>query len=179
MRQGRADLAARELDEAARVERRDSPDGALKIARGFVTIRAGETENGWSQVRDGVLMLGKGVPAWLRAVVEGRAMGLTEKELQRAAKELTTAMSAAPTVGDIIAALAVLNRREVRDDKRLAAEGVKAIRRWLGKGADCPLTPAEFQTIAETLARAEAFDLLGTYAKAAGRRDPSEPLYDF
>lgn len=99
MRQGRADLAARELDEAARAERRDGPDGALKLARGFVAIRAGKTEDGWSQVHDGVLMLGNGVPAWLRAVVEGRAMGLTEKELQPAVKELTTAMSAAPTGG--------------------------------------------------------------------------------
>jgi hypothetical protein len=58
------------------------------------------------------------------------------------------------------------------------AEDLKA-ERFKEAVADCPLTPAEFQTIAETLARAEAFDLLGTYAKAAGRRDPSEPLYDF
>ena len=106
-------------------------------------------------------------------------MGLTEKELQPASKELTKALSAAPTGGEIVAALAVLNRREFRDDKRLSAEGLKTIRRWLAKGAACPLSPAEFQTVAETFEKVEAYDLLGDYAKAAASRDPGEPLYGF
>ena len=73
----------------------------------------------------------------------------------------------------------MLNRREFRDDKRLIAEGLKTIRRWLAKGAACPLSPAEFQTVAETFEKVEAFDLLGDYAKAAASRDPGEPLYEF
>jgi hypothetical protein len=123
--------------------------------------------------------MGGGVPAWLRAVLEGRAMGLTEKELQPASKELTKALSAAPTSGEIVAALSALNRREFRDDKRLSAEGLKTIRRWLAKGAACPLSPAEFQTVAETFEKFEVYDLLGDYAKAAASRDPGEPLYEF
>jgi hypothetical protein len=179
MRQGRTDLAMKELDAAALHQRRDNPDAALTIARGLVAVKADQSEEGWSLVRDGVLSLGGGVPAWLRAVLEGRAMGLTEKELQPASKELTKALSSAPTGGEIVAALAALNRREFRDDKRLSAEGLKAIRRWLAKGAACPLSAAEFQTVAETFERIEAYDLLGDYAKAAASRDPGEPLYEF
>jgi tetratricopeptide (TPR) repeat protein len=179
MRQGRTDLAMKELDAAALHQRRDSPDAALTIARGLVAVKSGQSENGWPLVRDGVASLGGGVPAWLRAVLEGRAMGLTEKELQPASKELTKALSAAPTGGEIVAALAALNRREFRDDKRLSAEGLKTIRRWLAKGAACPLSAAEFQTVAETFEKFEAYDLLGDYARAAASRDPGEPLYEF
>ena len=62
MRQGRADLAMKELDAAALHQRRDTPDGALTIARGLVAVKAGQSENGWSLVRDGVVSLGGGVP---------------------------------------------------------------------------------------------------------------------
>src|SRR4051812_25056090 len=184
MREGRADLAVKELDVAASHERRDSPDGALTIARGLAAVRAGQPEKGWPLVRDGALLLGGGVAGWLRALLEGRAMGLSEKELPMPRKELTAAMSvkpASPTPGgaEIVAALAVLNRREFRDDKRLSADGLKAVRRWLAQGAATPLSAAEFQTVAETFERIEAFDLLADYADAGARRDPGEPLYDF
>ena len=181
MREGRADLAVKELDEAMRHERRDSPDGALAIARGLAAVRAGQPEKGWPLVRNGALLLGGGVAGWLRAVLEGRAMGFTEKELQMPRKELTAAQSAksAPSGAEIIAALAVLNRREFRDDKRLSADALKAIRRWLAQGAAAPLSAAEFQTVAETFERVEAFDLLADYASAGTRRDPGEPLYGF
>ena len=62
MRQGRADLAMKELDAAALHQRRDNPDGALTIARGLVAVRAGQPEKGWSLVRDGVCCWAEGFP---------------------------------------------------------------------------------------------------------------------
>ena len=59
MRQGRTDLAMKELDAAALHQRRDNPDAALTIARGLVAVKAGQSENGWSLVRDGVASAGR------------------------------------------------------------------------------------------------------------------------
>jgi hypothetical protein len=179
LREGRADLAGKALDEAARRERRDAPDGALAIARGLVAVRAGRTEDGWAGVRAGVERLGGGVAGWLRAVLEARAMGFSDQEIQVPRRELTAALRESPTPEAVIAALAVLNRREFRDNQKLSAEGLKRIRRWLAQGSACAFSSAEFQTLAEIFERFEAFDLLASYAGAATAREPDEPLYEF
>jgi hypothetical protein len=75
--------------------------------------------------------------------------------------------------------LTVLNRREVRDNRTLAAEGLAMTRRWLEKGRGCAVTSAEFQTVAPLLERLGAVDLLASYARSAADREPDEPLYEF
>jgi tetratricopeptide (TPR) repeat protein len=179
LREGRADLAGRELEEAARRERRTAPESTLTIARGLVAVRAGRLDEGWAGVRNGVEQLGGGVPGWLRALFEARAMGFTDQELKALRRDLTAAMRADPTPPAIIAALGLLNRREFRDIPKLPADGLKLIRRWLDKGSDCAFSTAEFQTGAEIFERLEAFELLMKYATAALARAPDEPLYEF
>ncbi|HEY0553971.1 MAG TPA: hypothetical protein VGG20_06860 [Thermoanaerobaculia bacterium] len=179
MRDGRPDLAGKALDEAARRERRDAPDGALTLARGLVAVGAGAAEQGWAEVRAGVARLGDGVAGWLRAILEGRAMGFKAKDLQGLRRDLDAVLRSPPDSAAIVAALTVLNRREVRDDRTLVAEGLAMIRRWLDKGRDCAFTSAEFQTVAPLLERLGAFDLLAAYAGSAAAREPDELLYDF
>jgi tetratricopeptide (TPR) repeat protein len=179
LREGRADLAGKELAEAARHERHDAPDGALMIVRGLVAVHMGRTDEGWADVRAGVARLGGGVAGWLRAVLEAHALGFQNKDIKPASKELSVAPSVAPTAPALIAVLGVLNRREFRDDKKLSDNGLKAIRPWLKRGADCVLSDAEFQTVAETFERLQAFDLLNAYAEAAIRRGGGQPLAEF
>jgi tetratricopeptide (TPR) repeat protein len=177
--EGRVDLAGKELAQAARHERRDAPDGALMIVRGLVAVRAGRLEEGWADVRAGVARLGGGVPGWLRAVLEAQALGFQNKDIKPATGELTSAQSADPTTSAVVAALGVLNRREFREDRKLSADGLKAIRHWLKRGAGCALSDAEFQTVAETLERLKAFDLLRAYAEGVFRRGSGRSLAEF
>jgi hypothetical protein len=53
------------------------------------------------------------------------------------------------------------------------------LRAWLLQGADFDWPDEEFQALAEALARFEAFDLLQDYARAARRRDPTNPAWRF
>jgi tetratricopeptide (TPR) repeat protein len=180
LREGRADLAGKELEDAARHERRDAPDGVLMIVRGLLAVHMGRTEEGWADVRAGVARLGGGVAGWLRAVLEAHALGFQNKDIKPAGKELSTVQSVAPTAPALIAVLGVLNRREFREGTKLSDNGLKAIRPWLKRGADCVLSDAEFQTVAETFDRLQAFDLLSAYAEAAIRRGGGgQPLAEF
>lgn len=179
LREGRADLAGKELAEAARHQHRDAPDGALMIVRGLVAVHAGRSEEGWADVDAGVARLGGGVAGWLRVLLEAQALGFQSKDLSPATRQLSAAQSAAPTAAALIAAVGVLNRREFRENAKLSGSGLKAIRPWLKRGADCALSDAEFQTVGETLERLQAFDLLGSYAGAALRQGSGRPLAEF
>jgi len=131
-------------------------------------------------VRAGVARLGGGVAGWLRAVLEAHALGFQNKDIKPAGKELSAVQSVAPTAPALIAVLGVLNRREFREGTKLSDNGLKAIRPWLKRGADCVLSDAEFQTVAETFDRLQAFDLLSAYAEAAIRRGGGgQPLAEF
>jgi tetratricopeptide (TPR) repeat protein len=179
LREGRVDLAEKELAEAARYQRRNAPDGDLMIIRGLVAVNAGRSEEGWAEVGAGVARLGGGVAGWLRVILEAQALGLQNKDIKMATKELSAAQSAAPTAAALIAAVGVLNRREFRDNKKLTDSGLKAIRPWLKRGADCVLSDAEFQAVGETFERLKAFDLLGSYAGTALQQSGDRPLAEF
>src|SRR5271166_247272 len=71
------------------------------------------------------------------------------------------------------------NRPEAVENKRVVAGLLPGLRAWLLQAAAFNWSEAEFQAVAETLARFDAFDLLQEYARAARRRDPANPAWRF
>ena len=53
------------------------------------------------------------------------------------------------------------------------------MRAWLLQAAVIDWLPAEFQALAEILARFDAFDVLAEYARTARRREPGNPIWRF
>jgi hypothetical protein len=56
---------------------------------------------------------------------------------------------------------------------------LRRIEVWLLRGCGLPWSSSEFQTIAASLHRLEAFDILRAYAQAALERDPADPAARF
>jgi hypothetical protein len=53
------------------------------------------------------------------------------------------------------------------------------IREWLLKGSSLAWSAAEFHPIAEMFKRADAYDLLGDYAKPERQREPEDPTWRY
>lgn len=182
MRSGRADLAWKDLASAAAWERPDAPDGLLRIGRGLVGLRLGQGAEALERIREGAGLLGGKVAGWFRAALEAHLMGGADSETRMPLQELAAAQkggaASKPEVmaPEVMAVVAALGRREVRENRRTASAALSWVEAWLKKARGFDWSPAEFQAIAETLHRLEAFDLLGVYAGDAIRRHPDEPV---
>ncbi len=176
MAEARPDLANKALAEAVQ---RSPNDGALTLVRGLVGLRDGTPDEAKALVAQGVERLGGGVAGWLRAVLEGQAMRLTAQETKPLQQGLAAAQTPPPRREDIVAAVTVLNRQDLRQTVARGGTVLKPVYRWLEKGRSCPFSAAEFQTLAAAFERMARYDLLGPYARAAAAREPGEPLYEF
>jgi hypothetical protein len=78
-----------------------------------------------------------------------------------------------------MAVISALGQPEGVENKRVVVGLMLGMRAWLTQAATLDWGPAEFQALAETLARFDAFDLLGEYARAARRREPTNPTARF
>jgi tetratricopeptide (TPR) repeat protein len=179
MRSSRADLASKELAEAAEWERPDAPSGPLRIAQGLVSQRLNPGPDSDRRLREGIRLAGDGVVGRLRAALEARWMGWPDKGLAPLVKDLKAALKGEPDKDQVLAVIGVLGQREVRGTKGTATQVLAWIGDWLAKGAACPWSLAEFQSIAETLDGLKAFGILTTFARHARHRDVEEPVYRF
>ena len=68
---------------------------------------------------------------------------------------------------------------EARASKKVVAGLIFRIRGWLLKGSSLAWSAAEFHPIAEMFKQADAYDLLGDYAKSASRREPEDPTWRY
>ena len=170
MRAKRPDLAMKGLGEAAEWERPDAPSAALRITRGLVERRTASAEQGEATVREGVALMGGGVPGWFRARLEA---DLTRRpgEIGWLHKELALAWETPPSAEAILAVVSALNQPDVGETKRAVDTLVLTMRPWLEQGAGIDWKPAEFLTVAEMLAKFREFGLLRRYAQTARRRD--------
>jgi hypothetical protein len=84
-----------------------------------------------------------------------------------------------PTREAVMAVVATLAQPDAAEHRKAVASLLLGMRGWLEQAVDFDWPPAEFQAVAETLARFEAFDLLHDYARAARRRDPTNPAWRF
>jgi hypothetical protein len=172
MRAKRPDLALKGLAEAAEWERAEAPSAPLRIARALVERRTGAADQAEAKLREGVALAGGGVASWFRARLEADLMKAGD-EVGWLQQELVRALETAPTADAIMAIVAAMGQPEAGDNKKAVASLLRGLRAWLQQGAAIDWKPAEFQAIAEMLARFEAYDLLRDYAKAARQRDPA------
>jgi hypothetical protein len=177
-RSKRADLAWKELANAAEWERPDAPSGRLCVNQGLVAWELGNAADAEARLRRGVELAGGGVVGWLCASVEharmkgGAASGaVLREELVRAQK------AAAPAKEDIMAAALAINDGDVTGAKKEMAALVFRIRGWLLQGASLVWSAAEIHPVCEMLRLAGAYDLLADYARLALLRTPDDPTW--
>jgi len=178
MRAKRPDLATKALTDAAAWERADRPSAPLRIAHALVELQTGAADRAEARLREGVALAGGGVAGWFRARLEADLMKVGG-ETRWLHRELVRGCETPPTPDAIMAIVSALGQPEVGENKRAVASLLLGMRPWLQRGAAIDWKPAEFQAVAEMLARFEAFDLLRDYARGASRRDPEDPAWRF
>lgn len=184
MRAKRADLAIKALSEAAEWERADKPNAQLRIVRALVELQspasdqAGVVDHAEARLREGIALAGGGVAGWFRTRLEadllkaGGRTGLVQQELARARET-------PPSTDEIMAIVGALGQQEAGENKKAVAALLTAMQTWLQQGAALAWQPAEFQAVAEMLARFEMYGLLVDYAQAARQRDPANAIWRF
>jgi cellulose synthase operon protein C len=175
IRSRRTDLAWKGLAEATEWERSGAPSFLLQINQGLVGLELGQKPDAEALLRQGVELAGGGVPGWFRASLEHALMNAGAASAALLREELTQAQqAAAPTKEGIQAVVSAMSCKEARESEKAAAGLIFRIRGWLLKGSVLAWSAAEFHPIAEMFGRVNAYDLLGDYAKAAGRREPNK-----
>jgi cellulose synthase operon protein C len=175
LRSKRADLASKELAGAAEWERPGALNSSLRINQGLLGLECGHMADAEERLRQGVDLAGGGVPGWLCASLEHALMNAGEASARLLREELTRAQKTEPpTKEGIRSIVSAMSGREARESKKAAGGLIFRIRGWLLKGSVLAWSAAEFHPIAEMFGRVNAYDVLGEYAKAAGRRDPAE-----
>ena len=155
------------------------PAPLLRIARGLVSSAAGQGAQAEEWLREGVELAGGGVAGWFRAVLEGELMNAAGGDAGLLRQELARARETPPTKEAVMAIVSALGQPEAGENKRAVSGLLLGMRAWLLQAAAFDWLPAEFQALAETLARFDAFDLLAEYARAARRREPANPIWRF
>jgi cellulose synthase operon protein C len=175
IRSRRADLASKGLAEAMEWERPGAPSFLLQINQGLIGLELGQKPDAEAVLRRGVEAAGGGVPGWFRASLEHALMNAGAASAALLREELTQAQqSAAPTKEEIQSVVSAISCKEARESEKAAGGLIFRIRGWLLKGSVLAWSAAEFHPIAEMFGRVNAYDLLGEYAKAGGRRDPNK-----
>lgn len=180
IRSKRADLAWKELAEAAEWERPGAPSFLLHINQGLVGRELGQEPDAEARLRQGVELAGGGVAGWFRASLEHALMSAGKATAALLREELTQAQqAAAPTKEAIQSIVSAMSSTEAHESKNAAGALIFRIRSWLLKGSGLAWSAAEFHPIAEMFGRVDANDLLSDYAKAGSRRDPDDDTWDY
>jgi cellulose synthase operon protein C len=177
-RSKRADLAWKELANAAEWERPDAPSGRLCINQGLVAWELGNAADAEARLRRGVELAGGGVVGWFCASVEhaqmkaGAASGVVlREELVRAQKAV------APAKEEILLAALAISDWEITEARKDLAPLVFRIHGWLLQGASLAWSAAEIHPVYEMLRLAGAYDLLADYARLALLRTPDDSTW--
>ena len=174
-RSKRADLAWRELADAAEWERPDAPSARLCVNQGLVAWELGDAADAEARLRRGVELAGGGVVGWFCASVEharmkaGAASGaVLRAELVRAQK------AAAPSKQEILSVALAVSDGEITEARKEIAPLLFRIRGWLLQGASLAWPAAEIHPVCAMLRLADAYDLLADYARLALLRTPDD-----
>jgi tetratricopeptide (TPR) repeat protein len=177
-RSKRADLAWKELANAAEWERPDAPSGRLCVNQGLVAWELGNAADAEARLRRGVELAGGGVVGWFFASVEharmkgGAASGaVLREELVRAQKTV------APAKEEILSTALAISDGEIIGARKEIAPLVFRIRGWLLQAASLAWSSAEIHPVCEMLRLAGAYDLLADYARLALLRTPDDPTW--
>ncbi len=180
MRANRADLALKELTEAAEWERSGCPDPLLGICRAMVLGRLATKAGDEGQLEAAVKSAGAGVSGWFRVMLETKFMGYPVREAQPMLRKLSEATKVRPLVKeDVLATVSLLGHQEVRTHKLTRELALSWIEPWLSEAGRCEWSLEEFQTIAEILQEVGGFKALAVLARHALKSAPEQPAYRF
>jgi len=177
-RSKRADLAWKELANAAEWERPDAPSARLCVNQGLVAWELGNAADAEARLRRGVELAGGGVVGWFCASVEHARMkgGAASGAVLRA--ELVRAQKAvAPSKEEILSVALGMSDGEITEASKEIAPLVFRIRGWLLQGASLAWSAAEIHPVCEMLRLAGAYDLLADYARLALLRTPDDATW--
>lgn len=178
-RSKRADLAWKELAEAATWERASAPSFLLRINQGLVGRALGQ-EDAEARLLQGVELAGGGVAGWFRASLEHALLLSGDANAAQLRQELAQAeREQAPTKEAILAIVSALSGEEVRESKNAIQALVSRMRGWLSKASGLAWCAAEFHPIAEMFGWVDAYDLLDDYARLAGQREPGDTTWRY
>ena len=177
-RSKRIDLAAKELANAAEWERPGVPSFLLRINQGLVGRELGQ-QAAEAILRQGVELAGGGVAGWFRASLENALMNGGEANATLLRQELFRLAQAAPTKEEILSIASAVSGNQAREAKKAVTGLMFQIRGWLSKASSLAWSAAEFHLIADMFGQADAYDLLGDYAKLAGRRQPGDLTWSY
>ena len=174
MRSGRADLAGKALSQAAEWERPDAPSAPLRIGQALVAIHGEQKPDVNARLREAVQLAGGGTAGWFRAVLEAALMGWPDQRRQAMHRELANAQTGEPDRETVLSLVAMLGQREIQDSRKVVASVLWRIEPTLAGGSRIVWSSAEFHTIAASMHRLGAFDVLLAYAREAMRRDATD-----
>jgi cellulose synthase operon protein C len=176
----RADLAWKELTDAAQWERADSLDAGLRINQGLVGLYLDQGLEAEGLLRQGAKLAGGGIVGWFRVALE-EALLLPKRQSHVAIvnQELARARTCEPERQQIGLIVSAMGAGSIRADTKATARLVFGIRPWLQKASGLDLPAAEFHALADVLIRAESYDVLRDFAVAGKRRNPGEPEWRF
>jgi cellulose synthase operon protein C len=174
MRSGRADLAGKALSQAAEWERPDAPSAPLRIGQALVAIHGEQKRDVNARLREAVQLAGGGTTGWFGAVLEAALMGWPDQRRQAIHRELANAQTGEPDWETVLSLVGMLGQREIQDSRKVVASVLWRIEPTLAGGSRIIWSTAEFQTIAASMHRLSAFDVLLAYAQEAMRRDATD-----
>jgi hypothetical protein len=175
----RADLAAKELALAAEWDRPDAPSAVLRMARGLLSLRGGDTKTATALLHEAAELGGGGVGGWFRIVLEAELLKCTRAESAVPRRELEQARERLPSRPAVLAVANALGQPEAVRNKPVLRSLLTGMHAWLEQGAAIDWTQDEFLIIADSFTRFEAYDLLHDYATAARKREPDNPEWRF
>ncbi len=170
-RSGRADLAAKSLDEASAWERPDKPDPSLRIARALVAMAKTADPATAEAVHAAVQETGGSPLGWFRVVLEANLLNWPAKRLQPFQRELQAAYGTPPDRATILALIGLLGQRDLGGTRRAITPALRVFDTYLVRGSHIDWSPAEFLTIAEAMANLRCYPTLHRYAASAVARE--------
>jgi cellulose synthase operon protein C len=178
MHSGHADLAAKEIAEAMKLDFRDAPSFRLRIAEGLIAIECAGGGDAEARLREGVALAGGGVVGWFHASLEHLFMrGAADRRLLR--RELVEAQKGAPSKQAILSIALALEADAARENSAAVAQLVRQIRGWLLKGSSLDWSADEVRRVAQMLLQTEAYQVLEDYARLGLARTPNAGVWRF
>jgi hypothetical protein len=127
-----------------------------------------------------VELAGGGVVGWFRAALEHALMNGGEANTTLLRQELLrVAQARAPTKEEILSIASAVSGDQAREAKKAVTGLMLQIRGLLSKASSLTWSAAEFHLIADMFGRADAYDLLGDYAKLVGQRQPGDSTWRY
>ncbi|MGC1951297.1 MAG: hypothetical protein WA970_01670, partial [Gammaproteobacteria bacterium] len=177
LKAGRYAAAERELALAEPHARDADHLGIIRLNQGFLALVQGAQQAGEALLQQGLQLLGGGLLAQFRLLVDGRRLGFAQRLLSQLYDRIKGPRMPTPTK-DIVT-LAELLHRYVDDGVKEIPQILEGLRTPLKAVAGLAFSQQEFRAILAALRKAGHYRLVVDYADAALRRFGEHPNFLF